>query len=296
MTLSGGEQQRLAIACAIAMRPSVLVMDEPTANLDPAGSAAVFEIVRRLCREDGLTVIVATHDVEAHRRARRPDRRARCRARSILDGAPRDVFTRLARNDGASGGVRVPEVTAFAALLDARPGRRVRAAGHGRRGARVAGGAPMTDGPAGRARRCATSRSGTRRGAPWAVDGCTLDVPPGLGRRASRARNGSGKSTLARLMQGLLRPASGTRHGRRPGHRADAGPPARGARRLRRRRTRTTSCSRRPSPPSWRSVRATWACRPPRSDAASPTPRRAWASRTCSTATRTTSAGRRGSW
>ena len=65
MTLSGGEQQRLAIACAVAMRPSVLVMDEPTANLDPAGSAAVFEIVRRLCREDGLTVIVATHDVEA---------------------------------------------------------------------------------------------------------------------------------------------------------------------------------------------------------------------------------------
>ena len=120
MTLSGGEQQRLAIACAVAMRPSVLVMDEPTANLDPAGSAAVFEIVRRLCREDGLTVIVATHDVEAI--AEHADRVLVLDAGAvILDGAPRDVFTRLARNDGASAGVRVPEVTAFAALLDAGP-------------------------------------------------------------------------------------------------------------------------------------------------------------------------------
>ena len=121
MTLSGGEQQRLAIACAVAMRPSVLVMDEPTANLDPAGSVAVFEIARRLCREDGLTVIVATHEVEAI--AEHADRILVLDAGAVIhDGAPRDVFTRLARNDGASAGVRIPEVTAFAALLDARPG------------------------------------------------------------------------------------------------------------------------------------------------------------------------------
>ena len=121
MTLSSGEQQRLAIACAVAMRPSVLVMDEPTANLDPAGSVAVFEIVRRLCREDGLTVIVATHDVEAI--AEHADRVLVLVAGAVvLDGPPRDVFTTLARSEGPSAGVRVPEVTALGALLDAGAG------------------------------------------------------------------------------------------------------------------------------------------------------------------------------
>jgi energy-coupling factor transporter ATP-binding protein EcfA2 len=121
MTLSGGEQQRLAIACTVAMRPSVLVMDEPTANLDPAGGAAVFEIVRRLCRDEGLTVIVATHDVEAI--AEHADRVLVLDAGAVvLDGAPRDVFAKLARSEGPSAGVRVPEVTAFAAVLDAGPG------------------------------------------------------------------------------------------------------------------------------------------------------------------------------
>jgi energy-coupling factor transporter ATP-binding protein EcfA2 len=120
MTLSGGEQQRLAIACAVAMRPSVLVMDEPTANLDPAGGAAVLEIARRLCREDGLTVIVATHDVEAI--AEHADRVLVLDAGAVvLDGAPRDVFTRLARTQVPSAAVGVPEVAALAAILDAGP-------------------------------------------------------------------------------------------------------------------------------------------------------------------------------
>jgi energy-coupling factor transporter ATP-binding protein EcfA2 len=121
MTLSGGEQQRLAIACAVAMRPSVLVMDEPTANLDPAGSAAVFEIVRRLCRDAGLTVIVATHDVETL--AERADRVLVLAAGVVvLDGSPREVLTGLARSGRGSSDVRVPEVTELAVVLDAAGG------------------------------------------------------------------------------------------------------------------------------------------------------------------------------
>ncbi len=117
LTLSGGEQQRLAIACAVATRPSVLVMDEPTANLDPAGSAALLEVVRRLCRDGGLTVILATHDVEAL--ADHADRVLVLEAGAlVMEGAPRDVFTRLARLEGPAVGVRVPEVMALAAILD----------------------------------------------------------------------------------------------------------------------------------------------------------------------------------
>lgn len=62
--LSGGQQQRLAIAAVLVMDPSILVMDEPTSNLDPTGTADVFAIVRRLNREQGMTVVVADHDVE----------------------------------------------------------------------------------------------------------------------------------------------------------------------------------------------------------------------------------------
>jgi energy-coupling factor transporter ATP-binding protein EcfA2 len=119
-TLSGGEQQRLAIACAIAMRPSVLVMDEPTANLDPAGRAAVFEIAARLHRDDGMTVIIAEHDVEAL-----AEHAARIivldTGSVVMDGPPAEVFGRLAgaRDDG----VAVPEVTSLAARLGERPGR-----------------------------------------------------------------------------------------------------------------------------------------------------------------------------
>jgi energy-coupling factor transporter ATP-binding protein EcfA2 len=116
LTLSGGEQQRLSIACAIAVRPSVLVMDEPTANLDPAGATAVLEIAQRLCREDGLTVIVAGHDVEAL--AAHADRLVVLDAGSVVaDGAPREVVSRLVAPDAPVTGIRIPEVAALAVAL-----------------------------------------------------------------------------------------------------------------------------------------------------------------------------------
>jgi len=61
--LSGGEQQRLAIAQAIAGRPRLLLLDEPLANLDIDGAAEIVELVARLARERGLTVLLVAHDV-----------------------------------------------------------------------------------------------------------------------------------------------------------------------------------------------------------------------------------------
>ena len=65
--LSGGEQQRLALACALAVEPEVLLLDEPTASLDPASTAAIERIVDG-ARRDGATTILVTHDPGQARR------------------------------------------------------------------------------------------------------------------------------------------------------------------------------------------------------------------------------------
>ena len=61
--LSGGQQQRVAIARAIAPNPSVLLLDEPTSALDPELVNDVLEVIRRLAIEDGLTMIISTHQL-----------------------------------------------------------------------------------------------------------------------------------------------------------------------------------------------------------------------------------------
>jgi lipoprotein-releasing system ATP-binding protein len=77
--LSGGEQQRVAIARAVANVPRLLLADEPTGNLDPRTSDHVFQALSQLIRQSGLTVVLATHNMEI---AARMDRRV-----TIKDGA-----------------------------------------------------------------------------------------------------------------------------------------------------------------------------------------------------------------
>jgi energy-coupling factor transport system ATP-binding protein len=62
--LSGGQQQRVAIACVLAMDPEVLVLDEPTSELDPIGSEQVMEVIARLNHELGKTIFLVTHDMD----------------------------------------------------------------------------------------------------------------------------------------------------------------------------------------------------------------------------------------
>ena len=73
-SLSGGEQQRVAFCRALANRPSVLLADEPTGNLDPATSDTVFDALMALVRETGLSALIATHNMDL---AARMDRRIR---------------------------------------------------------------------------------------------------------------------------------------------------------------------------------------------------------------------------
>lgn len=88
--LSGGQKQRIAIAGILAMRPKCLVLDEPTAMLDPRGRREVLETVRRLNREDGMTVLWITHHmdeaVHAHRVLVMEG------GSVVLQGTPRQVF------------------------------------------------------------------------------------------------------------------------------------------------------------------------------------------------------------
>ncbi len=67
-SLSGGEQQRISIARALATDPELLLMDEPTSSLDPAARIQIEELVHKMNRDEGLTIIFVTHDMDQARR------------------------------------------------------------------------------------------------------------------------------------------------------------------------------------------------------------------------------------
>jgi energy-coupling factor transport system ATP-binding protein len=91
-SLSGGEKQRLAIAAVLALRPRVIVLDEPTSDLDPEGRAEVFTLIRQL-REQGLSLIVIEHEAEELRNC---DRIIIVNEGAIVaEGTPAQVMTRL---------------------------------------------------------------------------------------------------------------------------------------------------------------------------------------------------------
>ena len=115
LALSGGEQQRLAIASVLAMRPRILFMDEPTSNLDPLGKEEVFALTRRLNREEGLTVVVAEHEAEVL--AAYADRIVvLVEGRVAMVGTPAEVFARAEELAGL--GLRAPQATELALALD----------------------------------------------------------------------------------------------------------------------------------------------------------------------------------
>ena len=91
--LSGGQKQRIAIAGVIAMEPKCIVLDEPTAMLDPKGRREVLETVKRLNREKGITVVLITHHMDE---AAMADRVVIIHKGVIRgDGKPKDIFSRV---------------------------------------------------------------------------------------------------------------------------------------------------------------------------------------------------------
>ena len=91
--LSGGQKQRIAIAGIIAMEPKCIVLDEPTAMLDPRGRADVMETILRLNREKGITVVLITHHMDEAAMAQRV--LVLHQGKVLSDGTPREVFSQV---------------------------------------------------------------------------------------------------------------------------------------------------------------------------------------------------------
>jgi energy-coupling factor transport system ATP-binding protein len=112
-TLSGGQKQRVAVSAVLSMLPELLLLDEPTSELDPIGTMEVFDALTRLNREYGMTILVVSQQVEqlvgCHRIV------VMSHGEIALEGNPKDVFSQ--RNKLGDIGIRVPEVMDFMAVL-----------------------------------------------------------------------------------------------------------------------------------------------------------------------------------
>jgi len=110
--ISGGQQQRLAMASALAMKPEILILDEPTSNLDPIGKEEVFSVTRKLNQEEGLTVVIAEHEVEVI--SEFADQVVFLEKGKIIEkGTPSEIFPTIVERQEIVG-VRVPQVTELA--------------------------------------------------------------------------------------------------------------------------------------------------------------------------------------
>ena len=113
--LSGGQKQRVAIAGVLAMQPRCIVLDEPTAMLDPIGRREVISTVTRLCRDEGITVVLITHHMSECIGADRLI--VMSEGNIIADGAPREVFSQVELLQGE--GLSVPATTQLIYELNA---------------------------------------------------------------------------------------------------------------------------------------------------------------------------------
>ena len=115
--LSGGQKRRVAIAGVLAMKPDVLILDEPAAGLDPQGKKEILDLVRDLHRARGMTVLLVSHSMEDV--AEYVDRIVVMnRGRVLMDGKPGEVFSRVEELEQT--GLSVPGVTRVMHALRAR--------------------------------------------------------------------------------------------------------------------------------------------------------------------------------
>jgi energy-coupling factor transport system ATP-binding protein len=200
-TLSGGQQQRLALAGVLAPGPSILVLDEPTANLDPDGAHAFIDRLAALRAERRAAIVLIEHRVELAWPLADRVLALGADGRPIDLGTPEEVVARSGERL-ARAGVWLPAAVE-ASLRD-----RVGESAWPRQ--EIRGGPPHREHDAGGGElllEAAGVRFGYDHRRP-VLEGIDLEIRAGE-RVALRGSNGSGKSTLARLLVGLLRPDVG---------------------------------------------------------------------------------------
>ena len=111
--LSGGQQQRVAIACVLAMRPKIMVFDEPTSFLDPLGAQRIFEVIHDLNKKLGITVILVEHRLDLASRYTNHVI-VMDEGKIVLDGEPRQVFN---SEKARLIGVGIPKATRLYQIL-----------------------------------------------------------------------------------------------------------------------------------------------------------------------------------
>lgn len=112
--LSGGQKRRVAIAGVIAMEPSILVLDEPTAGLDPHGRDEILEEVKKIFTSEGIAIVLVSHSMEDV--AKLVDRiLVMNHGKLIMDGEPREVFRN--QEELEEIGLSVPQITKFMKAL-----------------------------------------------------------------------------------------------------------------------------------------------------------------------------------
>ncbi len=200
-SLSGGEQQRVSIAAALALRPSILVLDEPTSQLDPEAAEDVLQALERLQRVQGLTVVLAEHRLE--RILPFADLLVHVENRTVTAGPARQVLAQISLNPPlvclakALGWLPLPltveECRPFAAKMAFQPASQIE-----KPAPENSPGAPVLQAEA----------LSFSYGSQPILREASLDLLGGeiLGLMGG---NGTGKSTLLRCLVGLLRPSGG---------------------------------------------------------------------------------------
>ena len=200
-TLSGGERQRVAVAAALTVQPRLLVLDEPTSQLDPWGADEVITAIERLNHDLGLTIVMSEHRLE---RVLAVADRLRVMSRdTVLDGPPVEILNQV-------GPELLPPVARFARMKEWRPlpltikaaRQTVRETGY-RLGLfptppSLATGEPVVT----------VDRVSARHGRRIVLDEISFEVRAGE-IVALMGRNGSGKTTLLRTIMGFHRPDRG---------------------------------------------------------------------------------------
>lgn len=205
-TLSGGEKQRLAIAAILALRPPLLIFDEPTTDLDPLGKREIFAVLEHL-RGEGCTLVVIEHEIAAAENADRV--LLMDHGRIVADAPPHEILPRVDLLERHA--IRPADLDAVAARLRLSPATRsvhdlaklieprVRSVG-----------ANAPDAPAPSAPPILAADGVMYRydNDKTALAEVSLEIRPGDS-IALIGQNGSGKTTLAKLLNGLLTPTAG---------------------------------------------------------------------------------------